>query len=345
MFFPLDKQLALQENHWSEGLLKQVTWLCGIAEYRLAAEALERIGGITLSDTTIWRRVQGCGQKMQEVIERKRIKASTDSARWWDAPGKERRQVGRMGAGMDGTMIHIRDEGWKELKVGCVFEVETQPMADPLTEEVVDVDRAVHNSYVAHLGGPEVFGEKMWAEARRRGWEGAQDTQVIGDGAPWIWNLAMDHFYDSRKVVDWYHASEHLAEAARQIKGEGTLAGRRWFNAQKSLLFKGRADRVAQMLDAEAAHQPADLAKELRREAGYFRRNKRRMDYMEMREEGWVIGSGMIESGAKQYKGRFAGSGMRWSRSGAENLLPIRGAILSHNFDEVWREAHNSPPN
>jgi hypothetical protein len=335
----------LQANHWSEGLLKQVTWLCGIADYRQAAEALERIGRIMVSDTTIWRRVQESGQKIGEVIERKRIKASTTSARWWDGARKERRPVGRMGAGMDGTMIHIREEGWKELKVGCVFVVEREPTADPLTDEVIDVGHAVHNSYVAHLGGPEVFGEKIWAEAARRGWEEAQDTQVIGDGAPWIWNLALDHFYDSRKVVDWYHASEHLGVAARQIKGEGTVAGQRWFNAQKSILFKGRADRVAQSLEAEAAHQPAAIAQELRKEARYFRNNKRRMNYMEMREEAWVIGSGMIESGAKQYKARFAGSGMRWSRSGAENLLPVRGAILSHNFDDVWRDAYSSPPN
>jgi hypothetical protein len=246
---------------------------------------------------------------------------------------------------MDGTMIHMRDEGWKELKVGCVFEVETQATADALTDEVIDTGHAVRNSYVAHLGGPEAFGEMMWAEAARRGWEEAPDTQVIGDGAPWIWNLALDHFYKSRKVVDWYHASEHLGAAARQIKGEGTIAGQRWFNAQKRVLYKGGADRVAQLLEAEAAHQPAAEAQQLRKEAAYFRNNKRRMDYMGMREEGWVIGSGMIESGAKQYKDRFAGSGMRWSRSGAENLLPIRSAILSHNFDADWCEAYNPPPN
>jgi len=32
---------------------------------------------------------------------------------------------------MDGTMIHIRSEGWKELKVGSVFEIGTRIMIDP----------------------------------------------------------------------------------------------------------------------------------------------------------------------------------------------------------------------
>jgi hypothetical protein len=37
-----------------------------------------------------------------------------------------------------------------------------------------------------------VFGQKAWALAKRRGWEWAKDHQVIGDGAPWIWNLTQD---------------------------------------------------------------------------------------------------------------------------------------------------------
>jgi len=68
------------------------------------------------------------------------------------------------------------------------------------------------------------------------------------------------------------------------------------------------------------------------------------MDYLEMRIQGWVIGSGMVESGAKQFKARLAGPGMRWSRSGAERMLPIRSAILSGRFDHVWLSAQNSPP-
>ena len=69
------------------------------------------------------------------------------------------------------------------------------------------------------------------------------------------------------------------------------------------------------------------------------------MNYLEMRSEGYLIGSGMVESTAKQYKARFCGSGMRWSRKGAEHLLPIRSAILSNRFDKMWRRAYNSPPN
>lgn len=109
-----------------------------------------------------------------------------------------------MGAAMDGGMIHIRQEGWKELKIGGVFEVDIHPVWDPKIGEVVDLPYGVNQSYVAHLGGPEVFGEALWAEAKRRGWEAGVGTQVIGDGTAWIWNLVENYLPRSRQVVDGY---------------------------------------------------------------------------------------------------------------------------------------------
>jgi len=41
------------------------------------------------------------------------------------------------------------------------------------------------------------------------------------------------------------------------------------------------------------------------------------MNYLEMRADGWLIGSGMVESGGKRFKDRFSKAGMRWSQPGA----------------------------
>ena len=70
---------------------------------------------------------------------------------------------------LDDALVNIRQEGWKELKVSCVFEVAVKPSRDPQTGDWIDLAHAQHNSYIPHLGGPEVFGQAVWAEARRRG--------------------------------------------------------------------------------------------------------------------------------------------------------------------------------
>ena len=184
----------------------------------------------------------------------------------------------------------------------------------------------------------------MWAEARGRHWERAIDNIVIGDGATWIWNLATEHFHASRQTVDWYHASEHLANAGNILYGEGSPKACRWHRSMETPLYQGHANKVAGKLRHFAKRNPTK-SEELLKEANYFRNNHKRMQYLETREDGFPIGSGMVESAAKQYKTRFAGAGMRWSRAGLTRLLPVRTAILSQRFDRMWTLAYNSPHN
>jgi hypothetical protein len=189
---------------------------------------------------------------------------------------------------MDGASVHIRQEGWKEVKIGVVFDIAVASSQDQETGEIVELAHAVHNSYVAHLGGPDVLGEKSWTEARSRGWEQAQDTIVLGDGAAWIWNQASLHFGQSHQLVDWYHAKEHLTAAAKLLKPEGTAAFTRWLNSRQTLLYQGHADKIAKELQMQAYKGTAH-AQELLTAAGYFRTNHHRMNYIEMREEEWPL--------------------------------------------------------
>ncbi len=303
--------------------------------YADAAEILAQVGGIQLSDSTAWRTTQQWG-KILKAQEEAQAEAAQQKPVETNASVSEE----RLGAAADGVIIYVRGEGWKELKVGCVFQIAPRTVQDERIDEEVIVGHAVDQTYVAHLGGPQPFAQKWFAEARRRNWLHVRQTQVLGDGAPWIWNLAEEYFSGSQQTVDWYHAKQHLFAACYALHAEGSLAAHRWMNHQSEVLYQGHAESIAQTLRIAAEQQPgADT------EAGYFAVNHRRMNYMELREQGWVIGSGMIESGGKQFKARFAGPGMRWSRDGAEHLLPIRAAILGRQFDCRWNAVYFSPQN
>jgi hypothetical protein len=309
--------------------------LSGQVSYEDAAEILEQVGGIHISDSTVWRSTQQWGEKLKVQEEAAAKAAQQKPVETTLAVSEE-----RLGAALDGVIIYVRSEGWKELKVGCVFQVEPHMVRDERIDENVIMGHAVKQTYVAHLGGPQPFGEKLFGEARRRNWLHVAQRQVLGDGAPWIWNLAGEYFAGSQQTVDWYHAKQHLFAACYAFHSEGTPAAQRWMNQHSELLYQGHAEQIAQTLHAAAEQQPGADA-----EAGYFETNHRRMNYMELREQGWVIGSGMIESGGKQFKARFAGPGMRWSRKGAEQLLPIRAAILGNQFDHLWNSIYYSPQN
>lgn len=340
-FFPLDEQLDLWEKHWSEQVAKQAVWLSGLVPFAQVEQVMREVGRIYISQSSVWRRVNRWGGKLQAVEALQQVKAYGFGEPETLDPN---RSLGRMGVAMDGTMVHIREEGWKELKVGCVFDVAPRRQFDPHTQEEIELGSAINNSYVAHLGGPVVFGSKLWAEARHRFWVHAEDSLTIGDGAVWIWNLVDEHFYTSHQLVDWYHATEHLANAAKIMHGEGAPAAKRWYRYWETKLYQGHVDQLVQALKRQAEQQPRQ-AEALHKETGYFHNNRKRMNYLDLRSEGYPIGSGMVESAGKQYKARFCGAGMRWSRKGADRLLPIRTAILSSRFDKMWRLAYNSPPN
>jgi hypothetical protein len=338
-FFPLDQQLKVNGGQ-SENVSRLSVWLSGLVPFAQAAEILDQVGQITCSRGKVWEQAQRWGEQFQAVEARAQRQASSIDLRNGVVPG-EIQGSKRMGVSMDGGMIHIRGEGWKETKIGCVFEVQNGLEKDGQTGEDVEVGCATQLTYVAHLGEPEPFGQKVWAEAKQRGWMMAADTQVVADGAVWIWNLAQEHFYDSEQVVDWYHGKHHLCQVAEMLHGEGTLVMRKWLAEYETRLFQGHANEIAKDIREAAQEKPDKQA--LLREAGYFEHNQYRMDYLEMRIQGWVIGSGMVESGAKQFKARLAGPGMRWNRKSAEKLLPIRSAILSGRFNKVWTSAYNSP--
>ncbi len=51
------------------------------------------------------------------------------------------------GAGVDGVLIPLRQEGYTEVKVGCVFDIVERPAKEPETEKVVERAHAVNLTY------------------------------------------------------------------------------------------------------------------------------------------------------------------------------------------------------
>jgi hypothetical protein len=340
-FFPLDKQLAAWDKHWSEEIAKQVVWLSGMtSSYEDAAQVMERIGKVSISDSTIWRQVQKWGAHF-EAEEKKKEEKANELPQRSVAPLQPVQSGEVMGACMDGAMVHIRQEGWKELKVGCLFAIESKKVKEEETQEIVEQASARHQSYVTHLGEPAPFGRKMWTEAQQRQWSAAATTQVLGDGAAWIWNVADEYLLPKVMTTDWYHAADHLHAAAQSYYPDKPQAALRWYHAAETLLYQGHAGQIAAMLTQRADQLPAQ-AHSLLSHATYFENNQRRMNYMQNREDGLLIGSGAVESEAKQFKARFCGPGMRWSRTGINHLLPIRAAVMQDSFDSDWKALYHS---
>jgi hypothetical protein len=326
-FSPLDERWRLNGSQYSDALSQQMVWLSGLMDsYRQTQEVFARVGHRHMAHTSLWRCAQEHGERMKAYGEHQQTQTAPERV-ILPPPGTDHDQ--RKGVSMDGGMVNILDEGWKEFKAGTVFDVVVQPTLDPQTGEMVDLPCATNTRYTAVLGEVQRFGPALWTLAVEHEVPQAARSSVTADGAAWIWNLAADYFPESAQIVDWYHADEHLATAANTLYPEDHQAAMNWRKDMQKHLFAGHVWRITLALE------DAGLADH----ALYFQTHKRRMQYHEFRENGYPIGSGTVESGIKQYKARLTGPGMRWSRPGAERMLVIRSAVLGDTFDQLWAAA------
>ena len=304
-----------------------MVWLSGLLPYDQCEQVLARIGERYVSDSSIWRQTQRYGARMEAEVEHQRQQVSVERIQFPDAC-HDHDQCKALS--MDGGMMNIRDEGWRELKVGAVFDVEKRLERKPQTQELDDMVHGINVHYTAVLGSKDEFRPALWALAVQHDLPTARNRSVVADGALWIWDVAEDVCPDGTQVVDWFHAVEHLSEAAHALYPDDKNAKhrQRWLKTHKDHLYMGRIHKI---IAALYRCERSDLAV-------YFERHQRRMQYLEFQENGLPIGSGTVESGVKQYKQRLCGTGMRWNKGNAQRMLVIRSASLSATFDDLWQK-------
>ena len=84
------------------------------------------------------------------------------------------------------------------------------------------------SAFVGAIETAEQFGPRIYAEAVRRGLKRAKRIVVLGDGAPWIWNIADEHFHGTLQIVDLYHARQHFAEIGKIVYGPASTKAKDW---------------------------------------------------------------------------------------------------------------------
>ena len=300
-----------------------MVWLSAHLPYAQAAQVFERIARRHIPAASIWRQTRKHGERLEQIAVREAQIVSLERV---VVPLHRQYQLPRKGISLDGGMVHIRNEGWKEFKVGTIFDTQPRRVRDPQTREWVTLPQGINVTYCAVLGSVTEFAPAFWRHAVEQRIPWTDDTSVTADGAEWIWNLTADLFPDSLQILDWYHACEHLAQAAATLYPDDADQASRWYARAQSRLYQGEASLIAHQLSA------ADLPDHAR----YFHSHQRRMQYHEFRENGYPIGSGTVESGIKQLKARLSAAGMRWSRSAASQMLLLRASVLDHSFDARW---------
>ncbi len=233
-------------------------------------------------------------------------------------------------AQMDGTMIPVVQPGkgpdarkdkqlfWREARL-CLAR--SQDKAQAL--------------YGSTLGTAETAGW-VWREVALAAGL-TQKTQVhgLGDGAPWIVDKFRDNFgQQGSYLLDFYHVSEYLAQAAPQVVAKGKE--RQWVRRQQARLLNNQSHKVLKSLQPHI--EPPEL-KEAPVGAAYRYLTQRRdcLDYATAQAQSLPIGSGEIESGHRHViQKRLKVAGAWWKETNAHSMLNLRTARANHQWNHYW---------
>jgi hypothetical protein len=182
------------------------------------------------------------------------------------------------------------------------------------------------------------FAQRVEREAHRRGFDRATRQVILGDGAPWIWNLAGEAFPAALQIVDRFHVKEHLSGVAKLLYGAPSDLGDAWAKARHAELDAGHLAQIAAALAAEHRTRRDSAKREaVRKCLGYLWTNRRRMRYPMFRTQGLCTSTAVVKAGCKVAIGtRLKRAGMHWSVRGANAIIALRCCKLSGRFEDYW---------
>lgn len=160
---------------------------------------------------------------------------------------------------------------------------------------------------------------------------------ALCDGCPSLQARIAQYFPDFIRVLDFIHANEYLWKVANALFGETNEQRFVWMKTHTRQLLSGKTKRLIAEFRSLAKQPKIRKSKRtpLLTTANYFERNLPFMDYPTYLSNGWPIASGVIEGACRHLvKDRCELSGMRWSQSGAENLLRLRAVAENHDWDD-----------
>lgn len=234
---------------------------------------------------------------------------------------------------LDGANVHMMQEGYREAMAGSIS------LYDKTGERLHSMYIAAEPEY-----GKKSFLNRMEQEIQKIKKLYPSGSYVgVADGAKDNWTFLEKH--TEFQILDFYHASQYLGDAAAGIFYKKSQVEERkdWLEKQCHDL-KHKHNAAGRLLTLMRKHAEAKLPKasqeKLNSAITYFKNNKHRMQYANHVEKNLPIGSGVIEAACKTIiKYRLCGSGMRWKNKGAKLVLSLRPLVKTKGrWNQFWEK-------
>jgi hypothetical protein len=353
---PLDAELGLDEKRNSPALQQMVSLAGSVGPFEKGSDLLRELGSIVISRHKVEQITEAVGERVEHWMNIRQQRAAVGLLK------PEGAAVDRLYVEADGTTVpmhvkggeaeaptegdsaaaqesrrrrsaHQRTEGkveYREVKIGAVFEATVDEEGQP---------QAGLKTYTGTFGDADACVRQVQAEAKARGSDAAKEIVTLSDGGEWLWNRLPAAFPGKKvtQILDWYHAAERLSHLGNLTFGQGTEEAKAWTKLVLDLLYEGKTGDVLSSMET-LRPKSGDAKDFLRQSLGYFRTHEQRMNYGELRAQGYFIGSGVIESSCKHVvAARLKQAGMKWSPEHVPKMLAVRVCRASGWWEGFWK--------
>jgi len=127
-------------------------------------------------------------------------------------------------------------------------------------------------------------------------------TVCIADGARDLWVFFRKKYPDAIHLIDFFHVCEHLSKLSELLFKDSSDA-KAWYKKHRAILKKdpngaSKVIRAVRYRRSKTKENP-----EIETELNYLQRNRRRMNYFELKQNNSPIGSGVVEAVCKNLIG------------------------------------------
>jgi hypothetical protein len=350
---PLDAELGLGADCYSD-LVREITDYLGVYNvYHKSGDILWRLLGLNVSSRVIEENMAEDAVDVEAYYARKPAPVPQEEAEILvvQADGKgvpiiyeepvpalpvrlgKGQKRGRKKEAIVTTVYTIAPQPRTPQQVVDSFFQRSQP--DPKEKGVRPKPQNKH--IWATLDGKDAALDRLRPLVTAREGAHIQHRVALCDGCDALQTRLQARFETFTLILDFIHADEYLWDVANSLFGEKDPQRLDWMAEYTLQILSGQTAQVIaefrQMV--QTGHYSAAQRTRLTKTANYFERNLPYMNYSTYLKHGWPIASGVIEGACRHFvKDRCELSGMRWERTGVENLLRLRAVAENDDWDD-----------
>jgi Uncharacterised protein family (UPF0236) len=354
--YPVDRLLGLEGGRISAGAREVLCRLGIVEDFAGAADDAKRIGNVPVCRERLRQIVEAEGMKVTQVRSEGSLPAAFTQA---DAkvPGQDKT---RMYGGIDGVMAPMvtQEEKRKRRKDQVIRRqkrvnqglknTKALPPAKPGHDEkyremkigiFYNQDKTLRHCF-ATAKRWHGFANLLKIFAAQVGFARAGEALTLTDGANWILSvICMVLSFVHVTLLDFFHLSEHVHQAAKACLGE-TPQALAWAKARlEEFKTQGVQPVLAAIAELDKKVRSPAKKKQLRKLRNYLTKRLEMLDYKGALAKGWDIGSGPTEAMCKNLTLRLKRTGMKWDASNAEAMMNLTALYESGQKTAYWSTA------